>query len=169
MYQIVFENNESIHLDVNISENQLLFTINNQTHIAEIQQVHPYEYYIKYNNRTYNILLLSFNPQEKKVTLKINGKRTTVQLKDKYDLLLHQLGLDKIKNNKADSIKAPMPGMVLDIMVSEGQQVKKGDAILVLEAMKMENVLKATSDGIVKKIVVKKGSAVEKNQLLIEF
>jgi biotin carboxyl carrier protein len=47
--------------------------------------------------------------------------------------------------------------------------VKKGDALLVLEAMKMENILKSPADGKVKKISVKKGMAVEKNQVLIEF
>ena len=62
-----------------------------------------------------------------------------------------------------------MPGMVLNILVAEGQQVKKGDSLLVLEAMKMENVLKSPTDGVIKKVVATKGTAVEKNQLLIQF
>ena len=62
-----------------------------------------------------------------------------------------------------------MPGMVLNILVTEGQDIKKGDPLIVLEAMKMENVLKSPTDGIVKKINVNKGIAVEKNQVLIQF
>ena len=62
-----------------------------------------------------------------------------------------------------------MPGMVLNILVTEGQEVKKGDALIVLEAMKMENILKSPTDGVIKKIAINKGVAVEKNQLLIQF
>jgi biotin carboxyl carrier protein len=58
---------------------------------------------------------------------------------------------------------------VLNILVTEGQEVKKGDALIVLEAMKMENILKSPSDGAVKKILAGKGNAVEKNQILIQF
>jgi len=62
-----------------------------------------------------------------------------------------------------------MPGLVLNILVEEGQDIKKGDALIVLEAMKMENILKSPADGKVKKVSVKKGVAVEKGQILIEF
>ncbi len=66
-------------------------------------------------------------------------------------------------------LAAKMPGMVLNILVDEGQEVKKGDALIVLEAMKMENILKSPVDGVIKKIAINKGVAVEKNQLLIQF
>ena len=66
-------------------------------------------------------------------------------------------------------IKAPMPGKVLSVVVTEGDEVKKGDAILILEAMKMENVLKAEGDCIIKKVLVNKEESVEKNQVLIEL
>jgi biotin carboxyl carrier protein len=62
-----------------------------------------------------------------------------------------------------------MPGMVLSVSVAEGQQVQKGDPLLVLEAMKMENVIKSPGEGTVKSIAVKAGAAVEKNALLIRF
>jgi biotin carboxyl carrier protein len=83
--------------------------------------------------------------------------------------LLKSLGFDDLNAKKVNEIKAPMPGLVLDVRVSEGDTVKKGDAILVLEAMKMENIIKSPTDGIIKKINVKKGVAVEKNQVLINF
>ncbi len=62
-----------------------------------------------------------------------------------------------------------MPGLLLDIKVQEGQEVQKGEILLILEAMKMENVIKAPTDARIKHIKVQKGQTVEKNQLLIEF
>ena len=62
-----------------------------------------------------------------------------------------------------------MPGLVVDIPVSEGQAVKKGETLLILEAMKMENALKATADVTIGRIAVKKGMAVEKNEMLIQL
>jgi biotin carboxyl carrier protein len=62
-----------------------------------------------------------------------------------------------------------MPGLVLSVLVSAGQEVKKGDKLLVLEAMKMENIIKAGGDGVVAQIMVNQGQAVDKNQTLIEF
>ena len=59
--------------------------------------------------------------------------------------------------------------MVLNVLVKEGDDVKKGDALIILEAMKMENILKSPSDGHIKKIAINKGLAVEKNQILIQF
>ncbi|MBL7811956.1 MAG: acetyl-CoA carboxylase biotin carboxyl carrier protein subunit [Bacteroidetes bacterium] len=79
------------------------------------------------------------------------------------------MGLDQLTKPKAQTIKAPMPGLVLDVCTEPGMEVKKGDKVLVLEAMKMENIIKAQGDGIVGKVLVEKGQAVDKNQLLIEF
>ena len=62
-----------------------------------------------------------------------------------------------------------MPGLVLSVLVTEGDEVKKGDNLLVLEAMKMENMIKSPTDGIIKKIEIKQGNKVEKNELLISF
>ena len=67
------------------------------------------------------------------------------------------------------SIKAPMPGLILEINVKVGQEVKEDEPLLILEAMKMENIITSPRDGIIKSISVNKTDAVEKNQLLIEF
>jgi biotin carboxyl carrier protein len=79
------------------------------------------------------------------------------------------LGFSSKSTKKANEIKAPMPGMVLSVLVQEGQLVKAGESVLILEAMKMENVIKAPADCTVKQIKVKQGNAVEKNQVLIEL
>jgi biotin carboxyl carrier protein len=126
-------------------------------------------YHLLYNNKSYTIQLVKKNQEEKTMTLRINSVKVNVQLRDKYDELLHRLGLDEMASRKVNDVKAPMPGMVLNILVGEGTQVKKGDALLVLEAMKMENIIKSPCDGVVKRVAANKGTAVEKNQLLIQF
>jgi biotin carboxyl carrier protein len=70
---------------------------------------------------------------------------------------------------KVNDIKAPMPGLILEIKINIGQEVKENDVLLILEAMKMENVLTSPRDGVIKSISVKKGDAVDKNHLLIVF
>jgi biotin carboxyl carrier protein len=62
-----------------------------------------------------------------------------------------------------------MPGLILEINVAVGQHVAENDPLLILEAMKMENSFLSPRDGIIKSIVVVKGQAVDKGQLLIEF
>ena len=66
-------------------------------------------------------------------------------------------------------IKAPIPGLITRVLVQVGDQVEAGQPILVLEAMKMENIIKCPGDGTVKTVNVKKGDSVEKNQVLIGF
>lgn len=168
MYKIYFKDKE-INLDIQLNKNIITGIINHQPFNAEIIQTHTFEYFIRYKNHSYNIIILKVNTEEKKLVLKINGKRAEVQVKDKFDLLLEQLGMDKMKNVHHDTIKAPMPGLVLNVLVGEGHEVKKGDTLLILEAMKMENAIKSPTNGIVKKIHVQPKTAVEKNQILIEF
>lgn len=169
MYQIIFETGQKTEIDIQNIHQGIQGTVANKNFNAEIQQIHSHEFFMRYNNHSYNILVLKILADEKKLVLRINGQRVSIQVKDKFDLLLQQLGMDKMSKRKTESIKAPMPGRILNILVEEGQAIKKGDTILILEAMKMENALKAPHDGIVKRVAVKKGTAVEKNQLLIEL
>ncbi|HVA98932.1 MAG TPA: acetyl-CoA carboxylase biotin carboxyl carrier protein subunit [Bacteroidia bacterium] len=121
------------------------------------------------NNQSYSVEIIKTDASEKKISLKVNGTLYELSVKDKYDELLHQLGFDAANAKKINEVKAPMPGLVLEILISEGAAIKKGDPIFVLEAMKMENVLKSPADAVVKKINVQKGNAVEKNQVLVQF
>jgi biotin carboxyl carrier protein len=88
---------------------------------------------------------------------------------DRFDALLKQLGMDKGAAGKVAEVKAPMPGLVLKIIAQAGTVVSKGDALLVLEAMKMENVIKSPTDGTIASIEVQQGKTVEKNQVMVRF
>jgi biotin carboxyl carrier protein len=152
-----------------IFENNTSGTIDGKTFSWDIAEVKKGSFHIIKNNRSYSVEVIKAEPAEKSFLVSVNGNKYQLNVKDKFDELLKSLGMDNLNSNKVNEIKAPMPGLVLDIRVSEGDEVKKGDPILVLEAMKMENILKSPTDGIVKKINVKKGLAVEKNQVLIYF
>lgn len=144
-------------------------SINDKVFNGDIKQVGPYSYNIIYNGESMNLEVLISDSKSKKHQLKINGKVVDVQLEDKYDELLKKLGMDASSTQKVGDLKAPMPGLVVNIPVSEGDEIKKGDVLLILEAMKMENALKAVADATVKKIIVKTGQAVDKNQVLIQL
>lgn len=126
-------------------------------------------FHIIKNNKSYTAEVLKANHEEKNFVIRVNGNKYTVQLKDKYDDLLKELGIDNVSAKKVKEMKAPMPGLVVDIRVNEGDEIKKGDALVVLQAMKMENILKSPTDAIIKKIHIKKDNTIEKNQVLISF
>jgi biotin carboxyl carrier protein len=169
MYTVIVNGKSSLKTDLSVKGSKIAGTVNDRTVEGDILEVSKSEFHLLLDNKSYNIQLVKADYKEKKLVLKVNGKKYELDVKDKYDELLHSLGLDNIAAKKINDIKAPMPGMVLNVLVNEGQEVKKGDSLIVLEAMKMENVLKSPSDGIVKKIAATKGTAVEKNQLLIQF
>ena len=121
------------------------------------------------NNKAYKVEIESVDFKNKTYVFKINGNKYTSTIHDKYDRLIDQLGMKVGVSQKVGDIKAPMPGLVLEVSVEVGMQVMKGDKVLILEAMKMENALKAAGDGIVKAVHITKGTAVEKGQLLIEM
>lgn len=133
----------------------------------DLVRTHPQRYHVIFQHKSYTIDIISSDLQTKTFELKINNTRCAVQVKDKFDDLLHELGMDTGIAGKVSDIKAPMPGLVVEVKVSNGQEIKKGDPVIVLEAMKMENILKATADAVVKSVIVKKGSKVEKNEVLV--
>ncbi len=127
------------------------------------------KFHLLKNNSSYNIEVVELNAAEKTAILTVNGRTYTVQAEDDLDRLLKQLGMSGAGSAKVNNIKAPMPGLILQIMVEAGQTIAKGDSLLILEAMKMENVIKSPGAGVIKHITVSKGMAVEKNQIMIEL
>ncbi|MEZ4919349.1 MAG: biotin/lipoyl-containing protein [Saprospiraceae bacterium] len=117
----------------------------------------------------YHIEILERNSKTREYLLRVNGRNHRVQIADYYDRLIKEMGLQAGSGQHINELKAPMPGLVLDVLVEVGQEVSKGDSLLILEAMKMENVLKSPGEGKVKSIQVNKGQAVEKGSVLLDF
>lgn len=145
------------------------FEVEGKPFPVDFHEIRPGRYHIIHNLKTYAVEVLSSDIASHLHTVRVNGKVFEVQLRDHFDELLQELGMDVAAGKKAGDLKAPMPGLVVNVLVEEGQQIHKGDTLVVLEAMKMENSLKASADAVIKKINVTKGNTVEKNQVLIQL
>lgn len=165
MYKIKV--NDDFQFDIEEKSNE--FYVNGSKLNVDVSSTDLNSSSIIYKNRSFNTEIVEFNKVEKTCIIRVNGNNYSIKVEDKFDQLLKQLGLDNIASAKIAEIKAPMPGLVLDVIAEEGTEVKKGDNLLILEAMKMENIIKSPADGIVKKIAVIKGDKVEKNQVLLQF
>jgi len=159
--------NDKSEYKVEKSGDKLL--INNKEINVDIQRLNESGYHIINDLKSYNAEVVSFDQEVKTAKIKVNGNLYTVTAQDQFDILLDQLGMSTMNANKVSDIKAPMPGLVLKLLVSEGAEVKKGDNLFVLEAMKMENIIKSPADVIVKSIKIKPGDKVEKGQVLLLF
>lgn len=144
-------------------------SVNGNEFVWDLLPISANRFSIIKNNKSFNVIIESREIETNTLVIRINGKKLYINTKDKMTLLLDSMGLNAAVSTKVNEVKAPMPGLVLRALVSEGDEVKKGDSLLVLEAMKMENVIKSPADAVISKISVKQGQAVEKNQVLIQF
>ncbi len=154
--QIELEKNEGIY-------------ITDETSGIEIIQRDEETLFIVTKNKVHTVRCLEINKDEKKITLLHEGQKTHLSLAEPMDELLKSMGLEGALTPKINDLKAPMPGLVLDVVITAGDIVSKGDTLLILEAMKMENTIKAPADLKIKEIHTATGSAVDKNQVLITF
>lgn len=144
--------------------------VNGESRALDILSIQDGKFFhLQYNNHSYFFEILSFDKGSKTYKIGFNGLTYEVGIRDRFDQLLHSMGLDHASKPKINDVKAPMPGLVLSVKVSAGQEIRKGDPILILEAMKMENIIKSPVDGVVNSILVSERQAVDKNQALITF
>jgi acetyl/propionyl-CoA carboxylase alpha subunit len=122
-----------------------------------------------HNGVTFHGEVMNEDLENNSLRLKINHRVFEVKKKGPLDELIASMGLDKPKIRVLKELVAPMPGRIVNIAVEIGQKLEVGDEILSLEAMKMENVLKAEGVGKVKSIGIAQGEVVEKGSVLIEF
>lgn len=135
----------------------------------DAQQTDSTHYHLLHNNRSFKAEIFKPDFLKRRYEIKINSGIYRVQINNELDQLIDEMGLSLGSAQQINDIKAPMPGLILEVSVEEGAEVKEGDYLLVLEAMKMENTLTAPRDGVVKSVTVAKGDTVDKNQLLIEM
>jgi len=144
-------------------------TVNGKNFEIDSVKIKEGSYHVIYENKSYNIEIESVDTENNTVKLNINGVNYSSKVNSELDMLLKELGMDNLSSKKVKELKSPMPGLVLDIMVEAGQEVKEGDNLLILEAMKMENNIKSPVDGVIAEVKCTKSSAVEKNEILIIF
>ena len=144
-------------------------TLNEEPFAWDIADLGQGRFHVLYEGRSYNAEVITADYATKNIVLKLNGQRVELNAKDRFDLLLERLGMSNTAAAKVNELKAPMPGLIVDIRVVPGQAVQKGDPLLVLEAMKMENILKAPADGTVASLKVNLRDNVQKGQVLVQF
>lgn len=135
----------------------------------DLVQTGPGMYSLVQDGQVYKALVLKRDDETGSVRVRIGAHCYTVHMQDERLRLMEMLGIDRKAASMVHELKAPMPGLVLKVLVGEGTAVKKNDPLLVLEAMKMENVIKSTGEGVVKKIHAQEQAAVEKGQVLLSF
>ncbi len=124
---------------------------------------------LTYKGKKFHGEIMEENLENRMLKVKINHSEYLISKKGPLDELIAQLGLDKLKVRKLSQLKSPMPGRIVAISISVGDEIEVGDSLLTLEAMKMENVLKSEGIGIVKSIEVKTDQVVDKGAVLITF
>ena len=161
--------NVNDQFDYTVKEHHNELTVNDDIVNADIKQLNALNWHIIHQLKSYNVEVISFDSALKTAIIKVNNNLYHITAKDRYDVLLEQMGLANIANTKVSEVKAPMPGMVLKVFVAEGDNVSKGSNLFVLEAMKMENIIKSPDDVMVKSIKIKPGDKIEKGQVLVQF
>lgn len=124
---------------------------------------------LTFNGKAFFGEILEEKSEDQKLKIKINHRVFEIKKKGELDELISALGLDVPKVRKLKELQAPMPGRIVNIAVKVGDELEVGDDILSLEAMKMENVLKAEGVGKVKEIHIQQDDVVDKGAVLIEF
>ena len=153
----VYTSSHTIDIDSNSIENM------------DIVKISSEKYHFIENGTCHECKVISVNTNDKKVTLELDGEIYELNILSPIDNLIKDMGMNVIKDNSQKEVLAPMPGLILEVLIEIGQEVKKDDSLVILEAMKMENILKAEGEGIVKEIRIEKGDTVDKRQVLIEL
>lgn len=155
---------------VMVKANEFVFSFSpEEIEKTDFYKKSPTEFNLIKNNRSVNARLLDADISGKHVKIEVEGEAYDLVVKDELDQMLDKMGFSTVSSKHIKEIKAPMPGLVLSIAVTEGQEVKEGEKVLILEAMKMENSIMIHANAKIKKIKVKPGDAVDKNQVLVEL
>ena len=150
--------------------------INNHTEVdvsseeeLAITEIGKNKYHLLHNAQSHSIEVLDLDRNNKTITFKMDNETYAVKYMDVVDVKVDQMGLTDLAASDVEDTIAPMPGLVLDVHVEAGMEIDKGQPLLILEAMKMENVIKSAHAGHISNVFVQKGDKVEKNQILISY
>lgn len=153
--------------DVVLSDRAGQFVLEGEEAAYRFEDVGGGFFLLSVDGRSVPVVLSASGSGRLRVTLR--GRTTTVEVKDETDLLLERFGLEDAGGAAEAEVRAPMPGLVVRVMVEQGQAVEEGDALLVLEAMKMENELRAPAAGTVAALHAKEGASADKGEVLVEI
>ena len=152
---------------VTLDDNEPKAEINGRSFQYKIEKNSADRLIIRNGTKLYKIDNISIEGET--IEFSINGRFVETTIKDEQELLLEKLGFQTDLAGSAGQLNAPMPGKILDLMVSEGDEIEENEPVIILEAMKMENELKSPTTGVVTSVYISTGDNVEKNQPLLEI
>ncbi|WP_372974908.1 acetyl-CoA carboxylase biotin carboxyl carrier protein subunit [Muriicola sp.] len=126
-------------------------------------------FHVLKDNIPFPVEVISGDFNNKIYKIKVRNDVYEVGLQNELDQQIARMGFSLGSAKNITSIIAPMPGLILEIKAREGEEVKEDSPLLILEAMKMENVITSPREGIIKSISVRVGETVDKKQLLITY
>ena len=133
------------------------------------REISPSHYHIISQHKSFKGEIQEADFLNKAYTVKVKNNTYQVDISDQLDLLIEDMGLSLGQAQVVNDIKAPMPGLILDVNIAEGDEVKEGDYLLVLEAMKMETTIASNYNGRIKSIYLGEGEMVEQDDLIVEL
>ncbi len=155
---------KNAHFLVSISDGK--YVINDSIVDCEVQEIEKGFFRALLNNRVYQGI---GEVIDGKIKIQIGHKTFEIETENQGDLLSGIVGISQKSQNRHTSLNAPMPGLIVDVFAKIGQKVKSGQPLLVLKAMKMENIIKAPEDGLITALFIEKGMRIEKDALMIQF
>jgi biotin carboxyl carrier protein len=142
------------------------YLVNGTLHSWHLHQRDEDNYQIIFNNRCFPATVTR---EDGLLKIQINQNTYLLAIQDEHELMLEKLGIETKSARHADEIKAPMPGLIVEVLVARGDPVEAGQPLLILKAMKMENIIKSPHDGVVNDIFVKKDQIIEKDAVMLQF
>ena len=127
------------------------------------------KYHVLKNDKSFKVNLIKSDFSKRAYLIEVNSNKYHVKILNSIDETIKKIGLSIGISKKSNDIIAPMPGLILSVNVKENQEVKEGEILLILEAMKMENAIESPKNGVVKSINIKVGNTVSKGALMIEL
>lgn len=133
------------------------------------KQLAPGVFDVRMGNRNVRVERMDGPDAKGNVTIRVNGVVQALQVFGPQQLLLESMGMSANVETQEKHVESPMPGKILQVMVAPGTVVDEGDPLLVLEAMKMENVIRAPRSGVIAGVEAQVGEAVEKAAILVTY
>ncbi len=145
---------------------QLVASLDGHSYPFEWEDLGGGEFHLRTGTGNYHVLLIEHQPCGQ-VLFQVNGHLYLITVRDEQQQLLNQMEFGKSGATGITLMHAPMPGKVLQVLVDEGARIREGDPLIILEAMKMENELRASGDGRIETVHCRPGASVEKHQTLV--
>ena len=144
-------------------------TVNGHTVLARVDEIEGTPVRLVTIGSEVHRVVLRRGSSRGSYTLWVDGFRFDGEALDERTRAIRDITAESAKSLGPAALVAPMPGLIVRVNVAPGDSVHAGQGLVVMEAMKMENELRAPADGIVKTITVEPGKAVEKGMILVDF